>query len=195
MDILYYSNYCKHSQKVLQYLVKGGMSESLNFICVDKRVRDANNNQLYIVLENGKRVTMPPNIQSVPALLQVKKNYSVILGDDIIAHFGPQVENKVAVAHRGGGEPMAFQLSPSGGSNIVSEQYTMYNMTSDELSAKGNGGRRQLYNYVPATHDTLTIPTPPDNYQPDKISSNVTVDGLQQKRNADIQPSAAASFI
>ena len=86
MDILYYSNHCKHSQKVLQFLVKGNMADKLNFICIDKRVRDAQNNQMYIVLENGKRVTMPPNLHSVPALLQVKQNYSIILGDDIIKY-------------------------------------------------------------------------------------------------------------
>ena len=68
MDILYYSNHCKHSQKILQFLVKGNMTDKLNFICIDKRVRDAQNNQTYILLENGKRVSLPPNVHSVPAL-------------------------------------------------------------------------------------------------------------------------------
>jgi len=195
MDILYYSNYCKHSQKVLQYLVKGNLMDSLSFICVDKRVRDAQNNQMYIVLETGKRVTMPPNIQSVPALLLTKQNYNVILGDNIITHFQPMVEKKTDIAQRGMGEPVAFQLSPSNnGMSITSEKYTLYNMSSDELSAKGMGGKRQLYNYVPATHDTIVINTPPDTYQPDKVSSNITVDGLQQKRNEDIQPMAGSPF-
>jgi len=187
MDILYYSNYCKHSQKVLQYLVKGNMMEKVNFICVDKRVRDAQNNQLYIVLENGKRVVMPPNVHSVPALLLVKRNYSVVLGEDIIAHFLPVVEKKTDLAQLGAGEPVAFQLMPSNsGMNIVSEKYTSYSLTPEELSTKGTGSRRPMHNYVPATHDTIVINTPPDNYHPDKVSNEVTVDGLLERRNADI---------
>ena len=51
MDILYYSNYCPHSQKVLQTLVKGNMSDKISFICIDKRVQDPKTNQTYIILE------------------------------------------------------------------------------------------------------------------------------------------------
>ena len=64
----------------------------------------------------------------------------------------------------------------------------MFNLTPEELSAKGNGGRRQMYNYVSANDDILSINTPPDTYQPDKIDNDITVDNLQQKRMDDIQP-------
>ena len=197
MDILYYSNYCKHSQSVLQFLVKGNMTDKLNFICIDKRVRDAQNNQTYIILENGKRVSMPPNVHSVPALLQVKKNYNVILGEDIIKYLNPKVQEQNQIATSSNGEPMAFQLTPSNmGMNIVSEQYTLYNMTSDELSAKGKGGMRQMYNYMPASHDnTNSIPTPPDTYRPDKVASNVTIDTLEQKRQKDVNYGEMSSII
>ena len=194
MDILYYSNHCKHSQKVLQFLVKGNMADKLNFICIDKRVRDAQNNQMYIVLENGKPVTMPPNLHSVPALLQVKKNYSIILGDDIIKCLQPAVSDQVHPATRQNGEPVGVPLVLSNnGMNITSEKYTPYDMSSDELSAKGRGGSRQMYNYVPATHDIINIPTPPDSYRPDKVASNVTVDVLEQHRNMDIPPSSISA--
>jgi len=197
MDILYYSNYCKHSQSVLQFLVKGNMTDKLNFICIDKRVRDAQNNQTYIILENGKRVSMPPNVHSVPALLQVKKNYNVILGEDIIKYLNPRVQEQNQNATSSNGEPMAFQLIPSNmGMNIISEQYTLYNMSSDELSAKGKGGMRQMYNYMPASHDnTNSIPTPPDTYKPDKVASNVTIDTLEQKRQKDVNYKDIPSII
>jgi len=190
MDVLYYSNYCKHSQRILQYLVKANLTNKISFLCIDKRARDENNNQMYIILENGQRVVMPPNVQSVPALLLVKRNYQVILGDDIIAHFQPvaQQESKKKTANYQG-EPVGTSLMPAnGGVNIVSEPYTMYNLTPDELSAKGTGGRRQMYNYVSANDDILSIYTPPDTYQPDKIETDVTVDSLQQRRIDDIQP-------
>lgn len=189
MDTLYYSNYCKHSQRVLQYLVKANLTSKISFICIDKRQRDANNNQLYIILENGQRVVMPPNVHSVPALLLVKHNYRVILGDDIIAHFQPlaqQEGQKKVVSFQG--EPIGISLMQSnGGVNIISEPYTLYSLTPDELSAKGNGGRRQMYNYVSAKDDIISIYTPPDTYQPDKVETGVTVDSLQQKRMDEIQ--------
>jgi hypothetical protein len=197
MDILYYSNYCKHSQSVLQFLVKGNMTDKLNFICIDKRTRDPQNNQTYIILENGKKVSMPPNVHSVPALLQVKKNYNVLLGEDIIKYLSPQVQQQNQAAVNSNGEPAGFQLPPSNmGMNIVSEQYTFYNMSSDELSAKGKGGNRQMYNYMPATHDALSaIPTPPDTYRPDKVASNVTIDVLEQKRQKDVNYGEMSSII
>lgn len=189
MDTLYYSNYCKHSQRVLQYLVKANLTNKISFLCIDKRQRDANNNQIYIVLENGQKVVMPPHIQSVPALLLVNKNYKVILGDDIISHYQPlaQEEGKKKSANFHG-EPIGSSLNASsGGVNIYSEPYTMYNLTAEELSAKGNGGRRQLYNYVSANEDIISIYTPPDTYTPDKVESDVTVDNLQQQRMDEIQ--------
>lgn len=189
MDTLYYSNYCKHSQRVLQYLVKANLTNKISFLCIDKRQRDANNNQIYIVLENGQKVVMPPHIQSVPALLLVNKNYKVILGDDIISHYQPlaQEEDKRRISNFQG-EPVGVSLQHSfGNSNIISESYTNYGLTPDELSAKGSSQRRNMQNYVSANDEIISIYTPPDNYAPDKIESDVTVDTLQQKRMDEIQ--------
>ena len=187
MDIIYYSNYCKHSQKIIQYLVKNRLNDKLNFICIDKRKRDPKTNQLQIILENGSIVVLPPNIQSVPALLLVKQNYQVILGDDIIKCFQKTVDNNNAVSTQYNGEPRGFVLAGStNGMNIVSEQYTFYDMSPDELSAKGRGGMRNMHNYVNANHEYGIINTPSDDYKPDKLSNSVTVDTLQQKRNDEI---------
>jgi hypothetical protein len=111
MDILYYSNYCKHSQKIIQFLVKNQLNDKLNFICIDKRRRDPKTGQTQIVLENGNMIVLPPNIQSVPALLLVKQNYNVILGDNIIAKYQTTVETNQEVATHGQGEPMGVSLA------------------------------------------------------------------------------------
>lgn len=188
MDILYYSNYCKHSQKLVQTLVKGNLSDKISFICIDKRKYDAKTNQTFIILENGSKVVLPPNLHSVPALLLIKNSYKLILGDDILKHFHPLLKQQSEKAVHFNGEPQGYHLGGfSRGTNIVSEQYTYYNMTPDELSAKGKGGGRQMYNYVSATEDLSFINTPPDNYRPDKLSSNVTIDNLQQKRLDEIK--------
>jgi hypothetical protein len=188
MDILYYSNYCKHSQKVVQALTKGGITDKISFICIDKRSKDPKTNQQYIILENGSKVIMPPNLHSVPALLLVNQKYQFLWGDEIVKHFHPQMLSKREAANPVYGEPIGYPLGglSTGKSNIVSENYTLYSMTAEELSAKGNGDRRALHNYVSAADDILTIQTPPDNYRPDKVSTSVTIDGLQQQRMDEI---------
>jgi hypothetical protein len=189
MDTLYYSNYCKHSQRVLQFLVKGNLAEKLNFLCIDNREKDSSNNQIYIVLENGKKVIMPPNIQSVPSLLLVREGYRVILGDDIIQHYQIDAnrETKKKISNQIH-EPIGTELFLSnGGMNIRSEQYTAFNLTPDELSAKGTSNRRNMYNYVSVNDDIISIQTPPDTYQPDKVDRDITIDTLQQKRIDEIQ--------
>ena len=59
-------------------------------------------------------------------------------------------------------------------------------MTPEELSAKGRGGQRQMYNYVSASQDLDFIQTPPDNYRPDKLDESVTLDQIQEQRNSDV---------
>lgn len=197
MDILYYSNYCKHSQKVIKFLSKGGLTNEINAFCIDKRTKDPKTNQIVILLEDGKKALLPPNLQSVPALLLINDNYKLVLGDDIIKHFEPMMKEKLASADFGNGEPIGFAMQDFSGttkSNIVSEQFTYYNLTPEELSAKGIGGRRQMYNYVTAKQDQMFIETPPDEYRPNKLDENVTVDKLQQQRNMDVPVSNAPQF-
>jgi hypothetical protein len=187
MDILYYSNYCKHSQKTVSTLVKGNLSDKISFICIDKRTRDPKTNQQFILLENGTKVVMPPNLHNVPALLLVNQNYRFIYGDEIIKHYHPEILSKTNVATNYNGEPIGYHLANFSGNtnNIVSEKYTSYNLTPDDLSAKSSSKNRQLYNYVSA-EDNVFINTPDDKYKPDKISTNVTIDSLQQQRIDEI---------
>jgi hypothetical protein len=189
MDILYYSNYCKHSQKLIQTLTKGNLADKISCICIDKRSKDPKTNQHYIHLENGGKVIMPPNIHSVPALLLVKDRYRVIMGDEIMQYFHPQLKSANEKATNFNGEPMGYPLgSLTLNSNIMSEKYTSYSLTPDELSAKGRGGSRPIYNYVSANDDIKFINTPADTYKPDKISNGITVDNLQQKRLDELSP-------
>lgn len=189
MDILYYSNHCPHSQKVVHYISRAGLINKLNAICVDNRTVDQNTGQVFIQLENGKKVMLPPNVHSVPALLVVKRNYSAIFGGDIIAHFEPDVKEQTDKAQQNNGEPIGVSIaSSSAGVAIVSEQYTLYDLTPDDLSAKSRSNKRPMYNYVSAdNHMAYQIPTPPDTYRPDKVDQ--TLESIEQKRNSEIAPS------
>lgn len=186
MDVLYYSNYCKHCKKLLQYLAKNGLQNSMNCLCIDKRVKNQYTGQTFIVTERGAQILLPPNIQRVPSLLLVKNQYNIIIGDEIYNHFTPKVSHQNNLATGNNGEPFGYLFgSIPNFMNVVSEQYTYYNMSPDELSSKGRGGMRQMHNYVSAAHDYLNIPTPDETYKSDKIG-NVSMETLQQQRNEEI---------
>ena len=197
MDILYYSNFCKHSQHILQYLVKMQLTAQLSCICIDKRTRDVNNNQIYIVLENGQKINMPPNLTHVPSLLCVKKNYTLVTGDAILDYLASVYgqgqgngQGRGAVlpsrVHQQPPEPSAYSLTNStSNSNILSESYTNYALSHEELSSKGQSANRPLHNYVAVDHQ-ITIYTPTDDYKPDKVSTDVTLESLQNQRMQDV---------
>ena len=182
MDILYYSNYCKNSKKVLQSLAKTNVKEKISFICIDNRRVDPKTNQTMIMLENGKMVIMPPNLVYVPSLLLVKDKYKLLLGDQIIEHLRPAIIESGAVQTNG--EHMCYDFNQTS-SGVMYESFTFYDMSPEELSAKGNSERRSMHNYVSARTDKLTINTPPDTYSPNKIG-DVSIENLQQQRQAEI---------
>lgn len=197
MDVLYYSNHCKHCKKILQSLGKTNLREKISFICIDNRYLDNKTNQTFIILENGKRVIMPPNLRQVPALLLVNDKFRILLGDSIIENLRPDIirQNNDAVS-QGGGEPFCYTFNTAP-NNIVSEQFTYFDMSPDELSAKGNGERRQMHNYVSVKSDANTIKTPPDTYKPNKVSGDLTIEDLQMQRNSELgntQPPPVPDF-
>jgi hypothetical protein len=112
----------------------------------------------------------------------------VLYGEQILQHFQPKNAALNDVATGFNGEPNAFALgreSMGGGFGVASDNYSFLDQSADELSAKGNGGMRQLYNY--ATIDLVDkIETPPDTYSPDKVGS-VSLEQLQNKRSLEIQ--------
>jgi hypothetical protein len=146
--ILYYSKYCEVSKKYLQLLSKSDVQKDIHFICIDKRVKDSNN-KTYIVLENGQKIILPENITKVPALLLLTQGYQVLYGEQILQHLKPRQQQEIRVATKNNMEPMAFSLGNSGGfGDIVSDQYSFLDQEPDELKADGNGGMRQMHNYV-----------------------------------------------
>lgn len=144
--IFYYSKYCEVSKKYLQILSKSSSQKDIHFICIDKRVKDSNN-KTYIILDNGQKIILPENITRVPALLLLNQNYQVLYGEQIIQHLKPREEIEVRQATQNNMEPMAFSFG-NGFSDIVSDQYSFLDQDSEELEAKGNGGMRQMHNYV-----------------------------------------------
>jgi len=185
--ILYYSNFCEHSKKLLQTLSKTNLVKDIHFICIDKRVKDANN-KTHVVLENGQQIIMPENVNRVPALLLLNKGYEVLYGESILNYFKPQQTAVVKQATFNNMEPMAFSLG-GGGFGIVSDQYSFLDMDAEALQAKGNGGIRQMHNYVDLNYnDAITTPNDEQEYKgANKISQDLTVEKLLQQRESDLQ--------
>ena len=145
-SIFYYSKYCEVSKKYLQLLSKSNVQKDIHFICIDKRVKDESN-KTYIILENGQKIILPENITRVPALLLLNQGYQVLYGDQILQHLKPRQEVEVRQATQNNMEPMAFSFG-GGLNNIVSDQYSFLDQAPEDLEAKGNGGMRQMHNYV-----------------------------------------------
>ena len=146
--ILYYSKYCEVSKKYLQLLSKSNVQSDIHFICIDKRVKDSNN-KTYIILDDGQKIILPENITKVPALLLLNQGYHVLYGDQILEHLKPRQQQEVKQATQNNMEPMAFALGGGGSfGDIVSDQYSFLDQDPDELKADGNGGMRQMHNYV-----------------------------------------------
>jgi hypothetical protein len=185
-SILYYSNFCEHSKKLLQTLSKSQVSKDLHFICIDKRIKGPDN-KVYIILENNQKIIMPESVSKVPALLLLNNNYQVLYGDAIYNHLKPRQEVITRQATNNNMEPMAFSLG--GGGHIMSDNYSFLDIDSEDLNTKGNGGMRQMHNYVPLNHsDKINTPTDEFDYKKERGSGTqeMTIEKLQQMREQEI---------
>jgi len=193
--ILYYSKYCEVSKKYLQTLSKSNIQKDIHFICIDKRTKDANN-KTYIILDNGQNIILPDNVTRVPALLLLNQGYNVLYGEKILEFLKPRQEVEVRKATQNNMEPMAFSFGGGGGfGDIVSDQYSFLDQAPEDLEAKGNGGMRQMHNYVDLNYsDRVTMQTPADETEYKKGANRIGEDGskdlmakIQAQREADIK--------
>tara|TARA_Y100000816_G_C26095380_1_gene579550 strand:+ start:1781 stop:2380 length:600 start_codon:yes stop_codon:yes gene_type:complete len=196
-SILYYSNYCKKCETLLQKLSKSTKKKDIHFVCIDNRVNE--NNKVYIILQNGKKIILPSNVNKVPALLLLDKQNEVMFGDSIQELLQPDFYqekhndySEQQFQQQQNQEPMAFSLS--GNNFVMSDNYSFLDMSSDDLNAKGNGGTRQLHNYVTIDQNN-TIYTPTDNYTPDKIGDGeVSIESLMEARNKEVPQQQQGQF-
>ena len=177
-SILYYSNYCENCKNLLKIVGKSSIMNSIHFICIDKRIQ--RQNEIYVILENNQELLLPNTVKCVPALLLINQNYKVIFGNEILTYLKP-VEKEIAKkAVNNNGEPSAYSInSPISG--IISDNYSFLDQNSDELSAQGQGGMRQLYNYATINHQDK-IETPEEDYLPDKVNED-SLKNYETQRN------------
>jgi hypothetical protein len=184
--ILYYSNYCDNCKSLLSLLSRSkDIQKQMHFLCVDSRVKEPNG-AVYLSLDNGQRVLLPPTVVKVPALLLLNRGHQVLFGEDIVRHIKPEIEAQQHIATKHNGEPLAFSLGGmSGGFGVASDTYSFLDQGADELAAQGTGGMRQQHHYASVTYKD-SIETPPDTYSSDTIG-NVSMEQLQMKRENDVR--------
>jgi hypothetical protein len=107
-DVLFYSNHCRFCPRVLDFITKNNLIDRIQCICLDKRQRNPENGATYAFLDNGASYMIPPNVNCVPALMQMSNKRAVVTGDEIVAYlkskFSPNMHNDA----RANGEPIGI---------------------------------------------------------------------------------------
>ena len=183
-SILYYSNSCDNCKKLLTNISRSNVKDDIHFICIDNRYKKTNGS-IYIKLQNGEEVVLPPTVTRVPALLLLNRGYAVLFGDEISKHIQPTINASKQQAVISSGEPMSFSLGGGGMCGVSSDNFSFLDQSSEDLSAKGSGGMRQAHHYASITQDEQ-IETPPDTYSADTIGE-VSLSNLNTQRETDIR--------
>lgn len=182
---LYYSNYCEKCKKLLSLLHKSEYRDKFKYICIDNRVKE--NGKIVVILNNGYKLYMPPVVTKVPTLHNDQTN-NVLVGNEIMNFLNPpnkQIQNN---NNKVNSQPEAFgnYFDTNNSFGVMSDSFSFLNQSADDLSAKGNGGVRQMYNYC-GLDSVDKIHTPEEEESNHKIG-NVNLDDLQSQRNRDIKP-------
>lgn len=175
--ILYYSNYCGNCRQLLPILSQSQVKNDIHFICIDNRIKKPDGST-YIIMTNQKEIVLPNTVDKVPALLLLNRGNQVIYGEGIKQHLYP-VKTKTQ-ERLTNVEPLAFSFGDTSNSGVMSDNFSFLDQSVDALSAKGDGGLRQLRNNVQLDY-TDQIETPPDDYTPNKIGQ-VSMEQLQNTR-------------
>ena len=71
-------------------------------------------------------------------------------------------------------------------------QLERFNICCTEYNSGLSGPpvKQKSVGYISVHNDNIFIETPPDNYRPDKLSDDVTIDSLQQQRIDELQESS-----
>lgn len=182
-SVLYYSNYCQHCKDLLTKISRTKTRDDIHFVCIDKREKHKDGST-HIILENGQRLLLPPNVRKVPSILLLHHGNRVLDGINEITHYLSPGEVEINnQATNFNGEPMAFSFSEMGSN--MSDNYSYLDMTAEELSAKGNGGMRMMHSYS-TIGGNQNIATPPEDYEPDKVGQ-VDLGKLQMQRANDVR--------
>jgi len=163
-SIVYYSNFCEPSKKLLQLIARTKQRQDMHFLCVDTRFKSPRGETMLQV--GTQQVALPGSISRVPALFFTDTGRT-LFGDDIYAYLAPKEEAITRVETAGNMEPECFSSQMLS----MSDSYSYWDQGAEDLTATGGGGLRQMHNFV-TVDQNLSIPTPDDKWEADKIGKN-----------------------
>lgn len=175
-NVLYYSNYCEYSKKIITHFSRSTIKDNTYFICVDKRCNKGE--ETYIILENGKDVPLPKVVQSVPSLIICSRGNMLLQGDQIYNYINYYKKQDTPLD-----EPQCFSQQYD---SFASDNFSFIDADPNEMNAQGNAGIMQMHNFV--SYDYMdNINTPEENYIPNKIGSeNNVLNKLIEERDKQI---------
>jgi hypothetical protein len=193
-SVLYYSNFCEPSKKLLQTISKTQSGKDMHFICIDNRVKDQNG-KIYIQLQNGQRIIMPENVTRVPALMLLNQNYRVVYGEEIYKHIKPNIQQQMKQATNNNMVPQAAQdgfdcFGGFGGGAVASDNFSFLDQDDNELGVRGDGGLRQMHNYVSINdngHFSFEVPKDNQAKGASKLKEGeMSIEALQRQRDQEL---------
>jgi hypothetical protein len=122
------------------------------------------------------------------------QNYKVLYGDDIYTYFKPKQDLEISKSTNNNMCPVSYQEGYSSfcgfSGGISSDNYSFLDQSDDELGVKGNGGIRQMRNYV-SLEDSNKLQI---NYVEDNTSGKSTkltdmdtnIEKLQRSREQEL---------
>ena len=184
--LLFFSELCVHSNELLANLKQKNLLDKVQLICIDNRYIE--NNITHIYLNPQQTMPLPPMITCVPTLC-IMPNYEILKGGQIMDYFAPMSKSIEDEREKINMEPNAFSLGSetNGSFGVSSDSFSFWDTNSDDLSAQGNGGKRQMYTYASIesmNNHSEQIYTPTENLN-DKPAP-VSLDQIQQQRNNEL---------
>ena len=123
------------------------------------------------ILSNQKEILLPEFITSVPTIQLLNRGNKCLTGSQIIDYIDSKKPKQID-------EPLSFNFGDINNSGVFSDCFSFLDQSIESMSAKGNGGLRQLRNNATLEY-VDSIETPVDDYTPNKVG-DVSLDKLQQ---------------
>ena len=173
--VLFYSNHCEHSRKILRALSQSAVSKDISFVCIDSRI--TKDGTTYAVLESGKHIPLPNVLSEVPSLLMLEKGNSLVVGDKIMGFISRDNGSVQATS-----DPAAFSFSEMAG---LSDGYAYLDVGAEEMLAQGNGGNRIMHSFMGLSDGgSITTPVQTDDRAP--TLRNVDMDQYMTQRANEV---------